>query len=868
MKKILLIKLNNVKYGIWKDEILSIKNTNKIHKIPLMNKSISIMCILEDNIVNLADLSSCLGGTLINNKGPFSVLVLSKTEKLIGFVGNEYLEEIELDNPDIIKFPDYFNHPIFHDCLLLKSEIIPILKVNELFNNILSSRIKPELFQIIFKNKGNGSILTKLKNFECNNEIFAVSSINLEEEIICPDLVCNLPLTPSYIKGITIYKEKVIPLIKLSDYLFMEKKQKEDGILIYNIKGQNYGFLISNDLKLKQKKEVICKENDLKQLPFLVQSNWLKQASIQTNEIIPIINFASVLSNVPSNTSHKQFLKKYKEGSLFKQKLFKEEIVVVEFSILGACHAIPDMEVSTIISFTEIKTLPIESSIVIGVTLFEDKIIPVIDLAICYGKKLELNDTSKMILIENGNFQAFVVTEKVFGKTKLSVNVQKELHLYIPKPILYGCYIKENKVNLIFNILVMALYFDTEVVQEIFSKLSVNIIESDLHKQKIEDISEEVEESALKIGDASEEVDEPALKKEDASEETEKQTLKKVVKSEKIEPIKEDSLMEEGLPVISNNYLNEENKNTEEPVVHNSIDLSAGHTDESSNKENTNKELPEIDENSETLSKIKNKSTILEEKDKKESTDIQESPQLQKKKHVQSEKGKQQTQQTGNYKRFVVLSVLFIVAVIIIALVVDIINLNLEDEPDFADTIDTIDTMVDNQNNEINNEAMEEVSNETINNELLKEALSENLSEISKEIQEKIETQFIENVNVVPDNEGITITLESIQFNPDSHEILPAELNELNKIVDILKNYPATNILIVGHTAYYGTTISLQELSERRAEAVRNYLLSFDIWKNEQITWKGMGPFQPISDNDTEEGRQRNRRVEIKILND
>ncbi len=815
MKKILFIKLNNIKYGIWKDEILLIKNLEKIHTIPFMLKSISTICILDGKIVNLADLSYCLNGSPINKKGPFSILVLSKTDKLIGFIINDILEEIELDNSKTINFPEYFNHPLFHHCLLFNNEIIPIIKINELFTKLLNSNLEPELFNITFKNNENGKPLEKLKYLKCKSEIFAVSPINIEEDIICPEFVCDLPLTPTYIKGITIYKERIIPIIQLSDYFHIDKEQEDDRILIYNVNGQYYGFLISNDLASKQIKEVICKEDGIKQLPFLVQSTWLKEASTQTKEIIPIINLCSVLSNAPSNTSHKQFLNKYKEGSLFISKIFKEEITVVEFSILGLCHAIPDMEVNTIIPFSNIKTFPFVTSIVIGVTLFEDKIIPVLDLTICYGTKLELNNNIKMILVENGNFQAFIVTEKVFGKSKLSVDIQKVLPLYIRKPIVYGCYLKENTVNLIFNIMALTMYFDKEIVQDIFNKLKI---------KSVEKISDE----------ALEELEEPALKTEE------------ILSVKKEESIKEGDLMEKESPVITNKILKEENQNIEEPLLNESIDLSSSSIEESSNKENINRKLPEIEGNNEPSLMGNSKSTILEE-DKIEST-------IQKKTSVQSA---QRKQKQGGHKKFLVPAILFIVTIFMIALIADIFNLGGIEEPDI------VNTMADNQNKEISNEIQEEADNE-----IQEVAIIEIQEEIKKEIQEEIKNLFIEDVNVVADIEGISITVQNIKFNPDSYELLPDQLSELNKIVEILKNYPDKNILIIGHTAYNGTYISLQELSEKRAEAVSTYLLSFSIWKDEQITWKGLGPSEPIADNNTEEGRQSNRRVEIKILND
>lgn len=818
MKKIIFIKLNNVKYGIWKDEILFIKSTEKIHKIPLMQESISIMCILEGNIANLADLSSCLGCMPISNNGPFSILVLSETNKLIGFVVNDILEDAELDNPKIIDFPEYFKHPIFDTCLLFKKEIIPILKINELFNNIRNGRIEPDLFKIAYNSFENRSVLKKLKHFEYNDEIFAVSSINLVDQIINPDFVCKLPLTPSHVKGITIYKEKIIPLIELSDYLHTDKKQKDDEILIYNYNGQNYGFLISNGFESKQTGEITCKEGDVKQLPYLVQSNWFKQASVQIKEIIPIINFDGILSNKPSNTSRKQFLEKYEETSLFKKKIFKEEITVVEFSILGSYHAIPDMEVNTIIPFTDITILSVDTSIVIGVTLFEDKILPILDLSICYGRKLELNETCKMILVENGNFQAFVVTDKVVGKNKLSVDEQKELTAYIQEPILYGCYIKENSVCLIFNILIMSIYFDREVVQEIFNKFARDFSETDSQKEETEEVSD-----------------------------------------------KEDSFIEKEQPEISNNSIDEEKENIEEQDFKKPVDLNAGNEEESSDNVNINKEVPEAEEDNESSFIDKNKITVTEE-DKIESANDKESPVVQKKAYAQPE---QKKQKQGDNKKLFVFAALFIVAVIMIALIADIVNLYKTEETD------SVNILTDDQNTEINTQVQEELDGEIdndisndISNEIDREAFNEMLIEINKEIEEKIEAQLIEDVKVFLDNEGISISLENIQFNPDSHELLADQLDELDRIVDILIKYPDKNILVVGHTAFNGTYISLQELSEERAQVVRNYLLSFNIWVDEQIAWRGMGPSQPVADNDTEAGMQRNRRVEIKILND
>lgn len=146
--------------------------------------------------------------------------------------------------------------------------------------------------------------------------------------------------------------------------------------------------------------------------------------------------------------------------------------------------------------------------------------------------------------------------------------------------------------------------------------------------------------------------------------------------------------------------------------------------------------------------------------------------------------------------------------------------------------------------------------------------LSEELDkdQVAEEIQNEINEQGINDVTVTADDEGVIITLENIQFMPDSYELMKSEKNKLDRIAEILDNYPGRDLLITGHTAFAGIVKGLQQLSEDRARAVADYLLSLGIRKSNEVVIRGMGPDMPVADNSTEEGRQKNRRVEIKIL--
>lgn len=135
-----------------------------------------------------------------------------------------------------------------------------------------------------------------------------------------------------------------------------------------------------------------------------------------------------------------------------------------------------------------------------------------------------------------------------------------------------------------------------------------------------------------------------------------------------------------------------------------------------------------------------------------------------------------------------------------------------------------------------------------------------------EEIAKDLRDMAVPNTEVRGDALGVTLTLENIQFLPDSAVLVPEEKEKLKRIAEILKKYPDRDILIIGHTALAGTATGRKKLSEERAMAVGEFLLNLGVRSREQIITRGMGAEVPIGDNATEEGRRKNRRVEITIL--
>jgi len=115
-------------------------------------------------------------------------------------------------------------------------------------------------------------------------------------------------------------------------------------------------------------------------------------------------------------------------------------------------------------------------------------------------------------------------------------------------------------------------------------------------------------------------------------------------------------------------------------------------------------------------------------------------------------------------------------------------------------------------------------------------------------------------------DKGVFITNE-IFFEFNSDEITPDSYSLIDKIGKVLEKHPAWVIEVAGHTDSIGTESYNKKLSERRAKAVKNYLVANFTIVPENLSAQGYGESMPIADNGTSEGRAQNRRVEFKKIN-
>jgi outer membrane protein OmpA-like peptidoglycan-associated protein len=141
----------------------------------------------------------------------------------------------------------------------------------------------------------------------------------------------------------------------------------------------------------------------------------------------------------------------------------------------------------------------------------------------------------------------------------------------------------------------------------------------------------------------------------------------------------------------------------------------------------------------------------------------------------------------------------------------------------------------------------------------------------SEQERAQLRDQLRQQLNVILETResarGLIVNLSDVLFDTARHDLKPGAREKLARVSGILASHPGLRIDIEGHTDSVGTDDYNQRLSERRAESVRNYLVSQSI-APASVTAMGVGEAKPVASNDTASGRQQNRRVELIVSGD
>lgn len=145
------------------------------------------------------------------------------------------------------------------------------------------------------------------------------------------------------------------------------------------------------------------------------------------------------------------------------------------------------------------------------------------------------------------------------------------------------------------------------------------------------------------------------------------------------------------------------------------------------------------------------------------------------------------------------------------------------------------------------------------------ESISKAVAAVSKSLSDQAIAAASKPIKVENTTAGIRLTIQNLQFKPDSAELVSGESSRLDQIASVLREVPESQFLVEGHTAATGNETGEMRLSALRAHKIAKELSKWGI-PQEKFICKGSGAHKPVADNSTPAGKAVNRRVEITIL--
>ena len=472
MRELFLASFGGIRYGIWKDEILSVRSLDALHRIPLSPTRIAGILIDDGQTVTLVDLAACIGlgqGTG-QAAGQGSILLMEQGEKVTGFVVSGELDTLSIPAELLFPLSEFLSTPVFDSCAVHDGIPVPIINVAALYARAMQAgdRSSVDLPRIRATQAPDVSGTDRVRFFAAAGERFAVSAAGIAGQPVKPGVVTPLPGMPQYVQGVT-FRDGLLPVIDLPQRINGQSAAPDATMLIAEIGGDAYGLLVDGDDGSLPAAVVA-----IKPLPPIARNSWLKHIVVHEGELIPLADLARALSfsTAGSTTDEKPLWQRYAPGSSFDQRFFRHDVDVVEFSLLGERHALPKQEVEDVIAFRPCREIPDAPAIMVGVVEHGGEILPVLDLALMFGRRSLAMPAWRMMLVSSGDFRALVVTEAVSSARRLPPAIHRAVPLKLPHHLMYGCYPDAEAVRIILNVAAIALHFDETLIQQFLPALS------------------------------------------------------------------------------------------------------------------------------------------------------------------------------------------------------------------------------------------------------------------------------------------------------------------------------------------------------------------------------------------------------------
>lgn len=473
MPNLLLLNISGARYGVWEDAVPSVIDAVPLHQLPLSPPVIAGIAILEDRSAVIADMGACLGRPPLASHRNGTFLIIDANDKIAGFCVEGKVEGFECPPERVLSLPPAVATPVADTCAIRGASLIPIINIRNLHD-----RLKQGLLELPFPEPGSPvrandlSGVRGVRVLSVDGARFCVDAGDTGYAVLGEGGIAPVPVQSKRLAGVVLHDGAVVPVMLPGEFLGSGKVVDRKGILLAGPQGARYGVVVDQDLGVIEGPDLTVLA-----LPMLAARPWLPAAALAKGKICLLVD--SNLFAAPEETVVDQPMQAaFTPSSQFPMQFRKIDTAIVEFSLLGARHAVPQEEMKDDLAFLPIVPVPGMPELVLGVAELRGELLPVLDLAALFGRRSPIGKKSRMMHIVNGDFQALVITEEVAGSRRLPVETQRQVPIALPHQVLYGCYLDAGMVRLILNVEALAVHFEKTAVRELVASLSPELMET------------------------------------------------------------------------------------------------------------------------------------------------------------------------------------------------------------------------------------------------------------------------------------------------------------------------------------------------------------------------------------------------------
>lgn len=463
MRELFLATFEGASYGIWKDEILSVRGLDALHRIPLTPACIAGIMMEDGQSVTLADLPVCIGHEATRKTEPGCILLKEGEHRTLGFVVSGELRTLAISPDLVFPLPAYLRTPVFASCAVHDGVAIPLINLAELHGRVLNPDAADDVRAIPAAPCMDISDIERFRFFTLGGERYAASAEGLEQAAATPGAITPLPNTPQYLRGVSFCNCRLLSVIDLARRLKMQASTSS-VMLVAKTGEEEFGFLVDSDEGSYPADEIA-----VKQAPAIVQTPWLRHVLVRDTQLTPLIYLAATLT---PGSGVLPVWQRYTPASVFQDVFFRQAVDVQLFTLLGERYALPKAEVGEVIPFQPSRTIPDAPPIVVGITEYKGEILPVVDLAMMFGRRSLATPAWRLMLVGNGDFRALVLTESMSGEQHLPPESHRSMPIHLPHHLIYGCYPDGIAARVILNVAAIVMHFDRSLIQRFMPALS------------------------------------------------------------------------------------------------------------------------------------------------------------------------------------------------------------------------------------------------------------------------------------------------------------------------------------------------------------------------------------------------------------